>query len=178
MGYIIPSNEITLTDEKRSRDVTLEQLITLGVKSLSTPRSRLVARGAQNIADFGTILDQWNTAALLVLGTFYTIFQAIAAPRLAVTSVIGFYKVAVETAPSPVALMRFQEGAAGGTTFDFFDLEQFVGKLEAEGYFSGPIIYDKNQVLNITVSARVATGLLARVQPGNILVEPVGAVVS
>lgn len=179
MGFLIPTEELTLTDKKRFEQLAEEAGIKRAIgKRVAATREELVTRHAQNIADFGTVLDQWNTAALAAVGTLYSVFQAIPTPTLANNQVAVFYKVQVETAPIPVSLLWFQQGAAAGVTKDVFDVEQIASYLVPCGYFTEPIVYDPQAVLNIRVVCRIATGLLARVILGCYIVEPLQQTIS
>jgi len=179
MSYIVPSEELTLTDKKQLRNEALEAGIARALKlGLASSREGLIAREPENIADFGTAADQWLTAALTAVGTLFTVFNNIATPTLANNKLVVFYKVGVETAPSPVSLLWFQLGAAAGTTKAVFDLEQLVNHLVVEGYFNEPVVYDPTNVLNVRVTCRILTNLQARVQLGGFLVEPRGQVIS
>lgn len=179
MGYVIPTDELTLTDIRNFREGAVEAGLRRAVDlKIVSSKSELRHRVAQNIADFGTALDQWNTPALAAVGTLYSVFQAIPTPTLANNRVAVFYKVGVETAPIPVSLLWFQVGAAAGTTKDVVDLEQLAVKLAPDGYLSEPVVYDPQQVLNIRVVCRIATGLLARVILGCFIIEPGQQIIS
>jgi len=178
MSYLIPTEELTLSDIKAFRGGAAEAGIAMAIKHSIGARDGLVVRAAENIADFTTTLDQWNTAALNVVGTNYTVFNGAANPTLAVNKVAVFYKVGIETAPNPVGLLSFRRGAAAGTTLAVFDTEQLVNKLTSDGYFSEPVVYGPQTVLNVVVMARIATLLLARVQLGCFIIEPVQQTIS
>lgn len=184
MGYqlstLIPTSDLTLTDRTRLRTAAIAKGIAraIALKVIASEDEAKV-RNLQNIVDIPAIvLDQWNTAPLLVLGTAYSVFQAVAAPQLANNRLAVFYKVGVETAPIPVSTLAFREGVAAGTTYAIFDLEQLANSLEPEGYFSEPPVYDPLRVMNIVVTARIATGLAARVILGAYIIEPGGPVIS
>ena len=174
---LIGTDELTLTDQKNFR----QQAIDAGenmARDRVAAQGDYIARPPQNIADFGCVLDQWNTAALAAVGTAYTVFQAVAAPAVGNRQVIVWYKVAVETAPPPVSILSLQEGAAGRTTFGVFDLEQLYAKQQVEGYFSEPIVYPPNSVMRILVTCRAVTGVPAVVILGGFVIEPMGPQIS
>ena len=137
-------------------------------------------REMQLIVDIPAIvLDQWNTAALAVVGTAYSVFQAVAAPVLAANRLAVFYKVGVEAAaPIPVSRLTFRSGGAVGNIIGMFDLEQLVNRLETDGYFSEPVIIDPTATYAVQVTCRVATGVFARVQLGCFVFEPAGTVIA
>lgn len=124
------------------------------------------------------VLDQWNTAALAVVGTAYSVFQAVAAPVLAANRLAVFYKVGIETVPLPVSRLTFRSGGAVGNIIGMFDLEQLVNRLETDGYFSEPVIIDPTATYAVQVTCRVATGAIARVQLGCFVFEPAGTVIA
>ncbi|MBU0778374.1 hypothetical protein KKF82_08965 [Patescibacteria group bacterium] len=125
------------------------------------------------------VLDQWNTAVLAVVGTAYSVFQAVAAPVMAANRLAVFYKVGVEAvAPMPVSRLTFRSGGALGNIIGLFDLEQLVNRLETDGYFSEPVIIDPTATYAVQVTCRVATGAIARVQLGCFVFEPAGTVIA
>jgi len=135
-------------------------------------------REFQPILDAGTALDQWNTAALAVVGNAYSCFQAVAAPALAANKIAIFYKVGVETVPMPVSRLIFRVAAAAGNIQAEFDLEQIANQLETIGFFSEPVVFDNSQAFAAQVLCRIATGVLARVQLGGLIVEPTGQTIA
>ena len=176
---VIPIHELTLGEISSAKREAIRTGISRAIdRRLAPVEERLIVRQAQNIADFGTALDQWNTAALAVVGTAYSVFQAIAAPVLANNKVAVFYRVGIQTAPNPVSLLSFRQGVVGGTTYAQLDLQQLNMGLATEGYFSEPIVYEPNEVLNITVTASIATAAAAQVILGCFIIEPMGPTIS
>ncbi len=176
---LIPKEDCTLGMVQEFKRAAIEKGIERAkTRGIAGSENELIVRHAENIADFGTALDQWNTAALAVVGTAYSVFQAIAAPALANNKVAVFYGVGIEAAPNPVSLLNFRQGAAGGTTYAVYDTEQLVNGLRPEGYFSEPIWYDPSDVMNITVTARIATAAAARIQLFCYIIEPKGPIIS
>jgi hypothetical protein len=183
MSYIVPTSELTLTKQEAARDKAVQAGIARAValKVIGDPKQGIV-READNVGDFGAGVGGWLTMPLLVLGNPYSVFATVVPgaviPVLAVNRVAVFYKVNIEEAPSPVNQLIFREGATAGTTLAFFDLEGLNTKLEAEGYFTEPVWYDPQRVLNIVVICRIATALQARVRLGCFIIEPSGPVIS
>lgn len=178
-SYVIPVRELTLSEKTSTRSLAIAAGVQRALaKAIVGDPSELVIRNFENILDAGTALEQWNTAALTVVGTAYTCFQAVAAPILAVNKLAVFYKVGVETIPCPVSLLTFRTGGAAGNIIAEFDLEQLVNGDEIEGYFSAPVIIDPNTVFAIQATARIATGALARVTLGALIFEPKGQRIS
>jgi len=81
MSYIVPKGELTLTDIRNFRNGSVEAGIKASLDlKLATAASELNVRGFENVFDVGAVLDQWRTAALAVIGTRYSVFQAVGAP--------------------------------------------------------------------------------------------------
>jgi hypothetical protein len=163
-----------------SRLGTVEEKLTAVLRYLQTggwPRG-FDAREAQPITDFGSALDQWNTAALAVVGTAYSCHQAVAAPALAANRLAVYYKVGIETVALPVSRIIFRMNAANGNIVALFDLEQLVNRLETDGWFSEPVVIDPSQAHAVQVLCRIATGVLARVQLGCYIIEPAGTLIA
>lgn len=173
-SYIIPKGELSLSDITRQRIEVIAGGKARCAKKLGVSENELMVRHAECILDFGAALDQWNTAALAAVGTAYSVFQAIPAPTLANNKLAVFYKVGVETVPFPVSLLTFRSGGAAGNIKAEFDLEQIVNGLETEGYFSEPIPIDPTELFAVQVLARIATGVLCRLQLGCYIFEPKG----
>ena len=181
LSTLIPISDLTLTDRSNLRKQAIERGIARAVVTKVIAREdEAKVRHLQNIVDIPLIvLDQWNTNPLVgPLGTVQSVFQAVAAPQLANNRLAVFYKVAVTTAPIPVSTLAFREGAAAGTTYAIFDLEQLDGCLEPIGYFSEPVVYDPLRVMNIVATCRIITNLPARVILGCYIIEPGGPTIS
>ena len=176
-SYLIPTDELTLTDQKEYRRQAIQAAENMARDRIAA-QGDYIARPPQLIADFGCVLDQWNTAPLAVLGAAYSVFQAVAAPAIGLRQVCVWYKVGVETAPPNVSFITFQEGAAGRTTFAVLNLEELYTKQQTEGYLSEPVIYAPGSVQLIRVICRLFTGVFERVILSGIIIEPVGPQIS
>lgn len=175
---LIPTDELTLTDKATFRRQAIERGIAraVAVKAIAGP-DQCVVRHADPVADFGMAAGGWLTNALAVVGTQYSVFNALT-PTLANNRVAVFYAVAIETFPIPVNILAFREGAVAGTTYAQFDLEQLVTMQQQLGYFSEPVVYDPQRVLNVVATCRIATAAAARVWMGCYIIEPGGPVIS
>lgn len=202
--YLIPVGSMTLTDQKEYRmnaiSAAIERAsqkkigniadeitgyagfknrgdridaITAWLKLGNTPASMDV-REPQPTLDFACTVDDWQTPALAAVNTFYTIFNGVVTPTLNAVRIAVWYGVAVETAGFPVSRLTWRSGGAAGNIIAEFDLEQLINRLESIGFFSEPVIFDPTLPYSGTVRARVATGLLCRVQPKGFIVEPAG----
>lgn len=135
-------------------------------------------REAQPVLDFGCALDQWNTAALAVVGTAYSCLQAIAAPALAANKVAVWYKVAIETNPVPVSRIIFRSGGAAGNIIGIYDVEQMVNNQQVIAFLSEPVVIDPTTTFAVQTLCRIATGVLARMQFGCLIFEPAGTTIA
>ena len=175
---LIPTDELTLTDKmgfrKQAIEAGLNRALAVGV---IPNREQGVVRHADPVTDFGMVAGGWLTAALAVAGTQYSCFNALT-PTLANNRVAVFYAVAVETFPIPINLLAFREGVAAGTTYAIFDVEQLSTMQQQLGYFSNPVVYDPQRVLNVVVTCRIVTAAVARVWLGCYIIEPGGPVIS
>ena len=178
MSYIVLKDELTLSDMKNFRNMAEEALIARAVKlGVAGSANELTIRPFDPLLDAGAALAQWRTAALAVIGTEYSCFQAVPAPILANNKCAVFYKIGCEEVPMPVARLRIRTAAAGNLMAEF-DLEQFVNAWTQEGYFSQPVPIDPTMTFAINVTARIATGLFARVQLGGLVAEPTGQTIA
>jgi hypothetical protein len=150
----------------------------LGFLSSGNMPRALDVRDFQNILDAGTALDQWNTAALAVVGTNYSVFQAVAAPTLGNNKLAVFYNISIETIPLPISRVTFRSGGATGNTVAVFDLEQLAEQERLQGYFTEPVVIDPTITFAIQTLCRIATGAAARVQLGSFVVEPAGQTIA
>lgn len=173
-SVVIPKDELTLSDMRDFRAKAMADGLARCSEKLGVQESELMVRHAENILDFGAALDQWNTAALAAVGTAYSVFQAIGAPTLANNKLAVLYKVGIETIPVPVSLMTVRIGGAAGNIKAEYDLEQIINGEVQEGYFSEPVPFDPTETFAIQVLARIATGVLARIQLGMYVIEPKG----
>jgi len=174
MSFILPEDELTLTDIKGFRAGAIAAGLARAQKIMGRGPTELVVRQLLNITDCAAALEQWNTAALAVVGTEYSVFQAAGTVTLANNKLLVIYGVTIETLPCPVSRLIIRSGAATGNILAEFDLEQIICSNTLEGYFNQPICLDPTQVFAVNVRCRIATGVLARIQLKNFLLEPIG----
>jgi glutamate mutase epsilon subunit len=149
------------------------------VLSGNQPKANSIdVREFQPVLDAATALDQWNTAALAVVGTAYSVFQAVAAPVMAANKLAVFYRVAIETVPVPISRVIIRSGGATGNILGVFDMEQLTVRDEIQGYFSEPVVIDPSITYAVQVVCRIATGVLARVIMGAYIFEPSGQTIA
>lgn len=182
--FIMPKDELTLSDMKRYKQDAIKALLKRTVLKLGgdpdDPKAgeQYDVRNYENIRDAGAVLDQWRTAALAVVGTPYTVFQAVLAPATPASQLIVFYRVSIETVPLPVSILTIRTGGAAGNIIGEFDLEQIANTWTTDGFFNRPIVIDPNTNYAVQVVCRIATGLFARVQLGAFVSEPRGNVIA
>ncbi len=179
MSAIIPKVDISIGKREWYRQQAIEKGITEALNyRIAVNREQLTFRQWRNVLDAGTALEQWNTAALAVVGTEYSVFQAVAVPVLAPTKLAVAFRCGVETTPFPVSRLVFRALAANGNILSEYDLEQLVNCQETEGYFDQPQVIPPNQAFACNVVARIATGALARVQLGIYVIERLGGLIA
>jgi len=126
-----------------------------------------------------TALDMWLTAALAVVGTPYSCFQAVAAPQLIVGRLMVCYAVSVESAvvPMPVSRLIFRRGGVAGNIQAQFDMEPMGVRWEVDAFLSEPVVIDPQDVFAIQVICRaVAAATIVHIH--NFLFEGAGQVVA
>ena len=203
-NYLIPIGSMTLTDQKEYRQNAIAagierasqkkigaiadeisgyaqainrdariQLILNWIKQGNTPAS-IDIRAPQPGLDFACVVDDWQTAVLAAVNTFYTIFNGVVTPTLNAVRLAVWFGVGVETPLMPVSRLTWRSGGAAGNIIAEFDLEQLINRLETIGFFSEPVIFEPTLPYSGTVRCRTATAVLARVQPMGFLFEPSG----
>lgn len=156
MSYIIPTNELTLTDIKKFKSDAMEAGVQRAMAlGLARERTELVVRHALPLTDFpnGWVIEQYRNPAILAAG-WGSVFDAGAvpafAPALANTKVAVFYKYANYSAAPVMWGVRFRVGGTGATTkATFFQQLETGAKLEPDVYFSEPVVYDPTDVVYI-----------------------------
>ena len=176
MSWIIPKDECTLTEMKSFREKAMAAGVARASSKLGQRADELTVLQMSQIVDVAAALEQWNTAALAVLGNQYSVFQAggAGAPVLAQNRLLVFYGIAIETFPCPVSRLTIRSGGIAGNILAEYDLEQIVNADTVEGYFDQPVCIDPTMTFAVQVTCRIATGLIARVQLKNWLILPAG----
>jgi hypothetical protein len=196
--YIVPADLMTISDMKSYRCAALAAGVKrCWEKAIGTPQpdwenlslaqtqariekgewpSQLDVLDFHNLLHAGTALDQWNTPALAAAGTEYSLFQAVPVPAAALrlNKIVVFYGVTVETVPNPISKIVFRRNAAAGILQAEFDVEPLAVMERIMGFFSEPVVWDNNTLYVANAMARIATGVLARVQLMNFVFEPAG----
>jgi hypothetical protein len=188
MGYVIPTNELTLTDIKNYKQAAInaavDRAIALGIGRAA---NELVVREALPATDLGAGVagatgynaERYLTGAVAA-NVWTSVFTTAVVPQLAVTKTAVFYKIADSAAIPSVTAVRFQVGATGATTKDVFFFQLALdNKLESDMYMSQPVVYDRNDWMFITCYARVAIAAGGEeLSFGCFIVEPAGSIIS
>jgi hypothetical protein len=189
MSYIVPTNELTLTDIKAYRAAAIEAgIIRALALGLARTRDELVCRYALPNTDFGTAatgwqIEQYRNPAIAAAGwgsPFDGGALPVWAPTLANSKVAVFFKFAdYDTAPTIMGI-RFRVGGTGATTKASFFLQLETGaKLEPDVYFTEPVVYDPQDVVYIEAYYNGPVGALGEdFAFGCFIIERLGANIS
>lgn len=189
MSYIVPTNELTLTDIKAFRSAAVEAgIIRALALGLARTRDELIVRSGLPLTDFGTALTGWQIESyngpVIAAAGWGSPFQFGAlpgsAPVLANSKVAVFYKFADWSGAPTITGVRFRVGGTGATTKASFFMQLETGaKLEPDVYFTEPVIYDPQDVVYIEAyyNAAVAVGV-ELFAFGTFIIERAGATVS
>jgi hypothetical protein len=188
MSYIVPTNELTLTDIKMFRSAAVESGITRALAlGLARTRDELVVRYLLPGTDLGITtgwaLEQYRNPVIAAAGwgsPFDTGALPAFAPTLANSKVAVFFKFADYSANPSVSAIRFRVGGTGATTKGVFQLQlETNAKLEPDVYFTEPVVYDPQDVVYIEFYYTQAVAALAESFAFNaFIVERAGANVS
>ena len=123
--------------------------------------------------------DSWLTAILAVVGTAYTCLNAVLAPQMGLGRLMVCYGVSIESAvvPMPVSRLTFRRGGVAGNIQAQFDLEPMGVRLEADAFFSEPVVIDPNEIFAIQAMCR-AIAIATRVHVHNFVFEGAGQTIA
>lgn len=183
MSYIIPTEEIALSEQYRMRKTAIEEGKARAAKLWSMVVDNLTARDADYVTDFiapfsaAVATAGWLSMPLAAVGTWYSVFAdstpAAVTPVPPQNQVWVFYKVSQLTlaGPDPVSGLQFRTGAAANLKAHF-DMEALYGKSVQDGYLSQPVTYQNPEVCTCQVEARAAIAVGCRVRLGCFIIEP------
>lgn len=189
MSYAIPTDELSLTDIKGFKSRCLDAgIVRAKAKGIAAVDEELVWRemlpafdlGAGVLAGSGWALEYYVTPAAVGAGAWASLYGLGAAidPLLPVGRVAVFYKVYDPMAAPVVTAVRFLLAAAT-TKANLFIQCLLDNKLQPEAWFSEPVVYDPQDVVNIDFYGRVNTPVGGEeLGFGCFIIERVGAVVS
>lgn len=119
-----------------------------------------------------TVLPDALTAPLLLVNTWYSCFQAVAAPQLLVGKLLVIYGVSITTVPLPVSYLQFLRGT---NVQAVFDLQTQNARLAFDAFFSEPVVFDPQDTFAAQVLSNTpALGVAAQVHLHNFLFEKAG----
>ena len=189
MSYVVPTNELTLSDIRQFKADGIKAGITRALAlGLARTESELVVRTGLPLTDFGTAATGWQIESyngpIIAAAGWGSVFQFGAlpgsAPTLANSKIAVFYKFANWSAAPTITAIRFRIGGTGATTKAMYFLQLETGaKLEPDVYFSEPVVYDPQDVVYIEAyyAAAVAAGA-EQFAFGCYVIERLGATIS
>jgi hypothetical protein len=189
MSYVVPVNELTLTDIKSYRASAVEAGIVRALAlGIARSRDELVVRYGLPFTDFGNgglgwTLENYSGPVIAAAG-WGSVFNAGAlpanAPTLANSKVAVFWKWSDWSAAPTITGVRFRIGGTGATTKATFYMQLETGaKLEPDVYFTEPVVYDPQDVVYIEAYYNAAVAVGAELFSfGAFVVERLGANVS
>ena len=123
-----------------------------------------------------TVLPDSLTAPLLLVNTWYSCFQAVAAPQLLVGKLLVIYGISITTVPLPCSYIQFLRGT---NVQAVFDLQAQNARLAFDAFLSEPVIFDPQDTFAVQVLSNTpALGVAAQVHLHNFLFEKHGDVIA
>lgn len=172
----IPGLEAIPTSQKDQRVRHIRNYIVGGNWPRSLDQRELAPGPAAVRTDFvaPTVLAEALTAPLAAVNTWYSCFQAVAAPQLLVGKLLVFYGVCV-TPPLAVSYLQFLRGT---NVQALFDLQTQNTRLAFDAFFSEPVVFDPQDIFAAQVLCSFVTGVAALVHLHNFLFEKAGDVIA
>jgi hypothetical protein len=170
----IPGLQAIPDAEYQRRTSLIRNYIMQGAWPRSLDARELATGPAAIRSDFvaPTVLSDALTAPLLLANTWYSCFQAIAAPQLLVGKLLVIYGVNVTTVPIPVTYLQFLRGT---NVQAVFDLQTQNARLAFDAFFSEPVVFDPQDTFAANVLSNTpALGVAANVHLHNFLFEKAG----
>lgn len=172
----IPGLEAIPTGQKDQRIRQIRSFILSGNWPRSIDQRELATGPAVVRTDFvaPTVLAEALTFPLGVVNTWYSCFQAVAAPQLLVGKLIVFYGICV-LPPIAVSYLQFLRGT---NVQALFDLQTQNTRLAFDAFFSEPVVFDPQDIFAAQVLCSAVTGVAAQVHLHNFLFEKAGDVIA
>lgn len=195
MSYVIPTNELSLADIKRFKEIALAAGISRAItKGIAGTQDELVWREGFPSTDYGALAQAatgYTTEYYVTLPgvgalAWALVFDTAAPAGPAVPAFLPdgriavFYKI-YDAAANPVTTaVRFRVGVTGATTKGQFLIQGPIdNKLESDVWLSEPIVYDPRDRLFIELYGRAATPVGGEeLGFGSLIIERVGGTVS
>jgi hypothetical protein len=179
MSYLIPADQLTLSDIKGFKQSAQAAAFARVQAKMGMAVNEQQLRQWLNMLDAAPApLEQWNTAALAVIGTPYSVFQNQATVTLPANKLAVFWGVSIETIPLPVSRLQFRSGAAAGNLLADYDLEPLADAQNVVGFFNQAVVMDPQFTFACNVICRIATGAVGRVKLLNYVFEPIGQTIA
>jgi len=169
----IPGLESIPTAQHEDRIALIRKFILTGQWPRSIDQRELATGPAVVRTDFvaPTVLAEALTAPLMLVNTWYSCFQAVAAPQLLVGKLLVIYGVCVTTVPIPVSYLQFLRGT---NVQAVFDLQTQEARLAFDAFFSEPVVFDPQDIFAAQALCSIATTAAAQVHLHNFLFEKAG----
>lgn len=192
MSYIILAEKLSLAQQERLRAGADRKARIRLARKLAIPEAAaldlvnpaIICRDADYVTDFVPVATQaglagWLSMPLAAVAGMYAIFAnnvpAALTPTVLNNQAVIFYGVDIllaDAAAENVTFLQFGVGQANNRRAQF-DLEGLYGGLTPSGYFSQPVYYDPQEIMNVQIRARLASGVGARVRLATFVAEPV-----
>ncbi len=156
----IPSAELTITDQKDLKTKAIQVGMAHALaKNLATTPEALTVRAIRPSIDFPVAFaagDRWIfPAPAAAVAAAFTVTNWIN-ERLPNNTVVVIYGAGFESAAPEVSEIFFRSGpGGGGRTAAVFNVEDCYTKMESDGFFGLPIVYDPLELVFIQVTNRI-----------------------
>ncbi|MFA5377981.1 MAG: hypothetical protein WC455_19680 [Dehalococcoidia bacterium] len=180
MSYVIPTSTLSLSEQQRMRAAAAIKGVNTLALAINRDPKTLLERAPYYPIDFVPAatragLAGWLSMPLAAVGGTYSLMAdnvpAALTPQVPNNAVWVFWGVHILTLNDPVSRLQFFTGS-GAIPKQQYDLEVLQDKLEVDGYFTQPMVYMPQDIVTISVIARVATGVGARVVLDAFVIEP------
>jgi hypothetical protein len=191
MSYIVLQETVSFTAQEQLRASAERMARTRLARKLAVPETQaldpknpaIIARNADYVTDFVPVATQaglagWLTMPMTAVAGMYSVFAnnvpAALTPQVPNNQAWVFYGIEVllaDAAGETVSFIQFGVGQANNRRAQF-GLEELYGTQNCVGYFSQPVCYDPQEIANVQIRARVATGVGARIALLTFVAEP------
>jgi len=184
MSYLIPDTDLTLSEKKEFRKRAKNQAISEALKlALATDEKGLTVRDILPATDLGAPAGSGYTNEVFITGaiaaiTWTSVYDTAGVAQLGTRKVLVIYKIFNHTPMPNVTEVEFRLGLTGTSTLARFHTEGVIGiELTPEAYMSEPVVYTKEQWVDIRCYARAAI-VTERLGFKGFIVEPLGETLS
>jgi len=149
MGRIIAKPEMPIAEIFSFEQAVADALLERAVTNLGLPKEQIILRDGLPATDFGLTNEVWVTPSLSA-----NTWSDFITKTLPDYKVVAFYGVAVLSGDPIATGIRFQLGNV--KMIDVIQFEDIFEAGESVGYFKEPVLYLKNQDINIDLYAKAA----------------------